>query len=216
MKLAAAASTLLVRRFLTCLLACSLLSAAEIPQGTHVLLKMVNSISTRTASEGDQVYLQTASPVALDGQIVVPPGSYVQGRVSHTKRSGRVKGRAELGIRIETLTLPSGKVLTIAPRLSSVDSGENGQKVNDPKTNNEDQITQGSSVGRDVQRVAITAGTGAAIGGIADRSFRGAGIGAGAGTAVGLATALLTRGNEVELKPGTTLDVVFDRDVVIE
>jgi hypothetical protein len=60
------------------------------------------------------------------------------------------------------------------------------------------------------------AGSGAAIGGLADRSFKGAGIGAAAGSVVGLATALVTRGNEVELHQGSTLDVVFDRDVVIE
>ena len=64
--------------------------------------------------------------------------------------------------------------------------------------------------------MAILAGSGAAIGGLADRSFKGAGIGGGVGTAVGLAKVLLTRGNEVDLHQGTTLDVVFDRDVVIE
>jgi hypothetical protein len=44
----------------------------------------------------------------------------------------------------------------------------------------------------------------------------GAGIGAGAGAAVGLATVLLTRGREVELRQGTSLDVVFDRPVALE
>src|SRR5882724_5354467 len=83
--------------------------AAEIPKGTHVLLRMMNSISTRTAAEGNQVYLQTATPVAVNGEIVIPPGTYVQGSVSHAKRSGRVKGRAELGIRLETLTFAGGK-----------------------------------------------------------------------------------------------------------
>ena len=73
--------------------------AAEIPKGTHVLLRMLNSISTRTAAEGNQVYLQTVTPVAINGEIILPPGTYVQGSVSHAKRSGRVKGRAELGIR---------------------------------------------------------------------------------------------------------------------
>ena len=58
--------------------------------------------------------------------------------------------------------------------------------------------------------------SGAAIGAMADRSFKGAGIGAGVGTVVGLATALVTRGNEVELRQGSTLDVVFDRDVVVQ
>ena len=57
-------------------------SAAEIPQGAHLLLRMENSLSTRTAREGDYVYLRTASPISLDGKIVVPVGSYVQGVVA--------------------------------------------------------------------------------------------------------------------------------------
>ena len=191
---------------------CLSAGAAEIPHGTHVLLRMLNSISTRTASEGNQVYLQTVTPVAVNSAIVIPPGTYVQGSVSHAKRSGRVKGRAELGIRLETMTFAGGKMLKIAPRLSTVDSDTTGQKVD----NTENQIKQAPTRGKDAGQVAILAGTGAAIGGLADRSFKGAGIGAGVGSAVGLATVLLTRGNEVDLRQGTTLDVVFDRDVVIE
>ncbi len=186
--------------------------AAEIPKGTHVLLRMMNSISTRTAAEGNQVYLQTVSPVAVSNQIVVPPGTYVQGSVSHSKRSGHVKGRAELGIRLETMTFAEGKTVKISPRLSAVDSAESGQKVDDK----ESQVQAAGTRGKDAGQVAILAGTGAAIGGLADRSFKGAGIGGGVGTAVGLARVLLSRGNEVELRQGTTLDVVFDRDVVIE
>jgi hypothetical protein len=186
-------------------------SGAEIPSGTHVLLRMVNSVNTRTAREGDQVYLQTASPIAGDGKILVPPGTYVQGVVSHTKRSGMVAGRAELAIRLETLTL-DGKSLKIAPRLSSVDSHETGQRVEEK----ENMVKQGSDYGTDAKRIAIMAGSGASIGGIADRSWQGAGIGAGIGGAVGFASTLLTRGKEVELRTGSTLDVVFDRAIVIE
>lgn len=186
--------------------------AAEIPRGTHVLLRMLNSISTRTAAEGTQVYLQTVTPVAVDSAIVIPPGTYVQGSVSHTRRSGRVKGRAELAIRLETMTFAGGKMLKISPRLSAVDSGETGQKVDET----ESQIKQAPTRGQDAGQVAILAGSGAAIGGLADRSFKGAGIGAGVGTAVGLAKVLLTRGNEVNLNQGTTLDVVFDRPIAIE
>jgi hypothetical protein len=186
--------------------------AAEVPQGTHLLLRMVNSINTRTAAEGDQVYLETASPIALNGQIVVPRGSYVQGVITHAKRSGKVAGRAELGIRLETLTLPGGKSMQIAPRLSAVDSENTGQKVD----KDEDVIKQAPDRGKDAARIAIWAGSGAAIGGIADRSWTGAGIGAGAGGAVGVATMLLTRGKEVQLRQGSTLDVVFDRPITIE
>src|SRR5437764_4736096 len=105
------------------------LDATDIPQGSHVLLRMINSISTRTAGPGDYVYMKTATPIVSNGQVVVPVDSYVQGVVSHSKRSGRVQGRAELAIRIESLTLPSGKVIKITPHLSSVDSEGTEQKV---------------------------------------------------------------------------------------
>jgi hypothetical protein len=195
-----------------CFSLCPAVRAAEIPKGTHVLLRMMNSISTRTAAAGDQVYLQTATPVAVNNEIVIPAGTYVQGSVSQAKRSARVKGRAELALRLESMTLPSGKMLKISPRLAEVDSGETGQKVDDK----EGVVRQAPSVGKDAAQVAILAGSGAAIGGLADRSFKGAGIGGAAGSVVGLATALLTRGNEVELRQGSTLDVVFDRNVTME
>jgi hypothetical protein len=187
------------------------LSATEIPKGAHVALSMVNSISTRTAREGDYVYMKTATPIAAGGQIVVPVGSYVQGVVTSSRRSGRVKGRAELSIRIENLTLPSGKVVRIAPHLTSVDSNDTEQK-----TNKEGAIEQGGNKAADAARVAELGGTGAAIGGIADRSWKGAGIGAGAGGGVGLATVLLSRGREVTLRRGETVDVVFERAVPME
>jgi hypothetical protein len=186
--------------------------AAEIPQGAHALLRLVNSVSTRTAREGDYVYLRTASPIVVNGQIVVPAESYVQGVVSHAQRSGRVKGRAELGIRIETLTLASGKVVQVAPHLASVDSEGSDQKV----VTNENQVQQGGNRGSDAERIATLSGMGAAIGGLADRSWKAAGIGAGAGGAVGLASVLLTRGREVELRQGSTIDVVFDRPISVD
>src|SRR3954468_1040432 len=109
-------------------LACAA-GAAEIPKGAHVLLRMMNSINTRTAQEGDFVYLRTTSPISVEGHIVAPVDSYVQGVVAQSKRSGRVTGRAHLSIRLENLTLASGKVFKISPQLSSVDSNDTEQKV---------------------------------------------------------------------------------------
>ena len=115
--------------------------AAEIPKNTHVLLRMVNSISTRTAQEGAQVYMQTASPISDGRQIIVPVGSYVQGTVLVAKRSGKVAGRAQLAIRLEVLTLPGGKTLKFSPHVSGVDDAETTQKV----VNDEGLIEQGNS-----------------------------------------------------------------------
>jgi hypothetical protein len=187
-------------------------SATEIPKGAHVLLRMVNSINTRTAREGDYVYLRTATPISVKGQIVAPADSYVQGVVAQSKRSGRVSGRAQLSIRLETITLASGKVFKFSPHLSSVDSNDTGQRVE----SDENVIRQGATHGEDAKQIAILAGSGAAIGGVADRGWKGAGIGSGIGSGVGLATVLLSRGKEVDLGQGTTLDVVFDRPVALE
>jgi hypothetical protein len=191
---------------------CFVGGAAEIPAGAHVALQLVNAVDTRTAQVGDYVYLRTASPIAAGGHILVPVGSYVQAVVSRAQRSGRVSGRAELAIRIETLTLPEGKEVRINPHLSSVDAGGSGQKVDA----SEGDIKQASSHDADAARMATTAGTGAAIGGIAERSWSAAGIGGAAGAGVGLAVVLLTRGKEVELHQGATVDVVFDRAVPID
>jgi hypothetical protein len=186
------------------------LPAAEIPQGSHALLRLMNSISTRTAREGDYVYMRTATPIVSKGEIVVPEDSYVQGVVTASRRSGRVKGRAELAIRIENLTLPDGKVVKVTPHLASVDSEGTEQKVT-----REGAVEQGGSKEADAARIATFGGTGAAIGGLADRSWKGAGIGAGVGGGVGTVVVLLTRGREVDLKQGSTVDVIFPRAVPI-
>jgi len=201
-----------MRTIFVLLLAVPLLCpAAEIPQGSHVALRLVNSITTKTAKEGDYVYMTTASPIAADNKIVVPVGSYVQGVVSKSLRSGRVRGKAELGIRIETLTLTDGRVVRIAPRLASADSEGTSQKIG----GKESQIQQGPNHGEDARTIVGPTASGAMIGAIADGG-RGAGIGAGAGGALGIATVLLTRGREVELRSGATIDVVFDRSVPVE
>ena len=184
----------------------------EIPEGTHVLLRMVNSISTRTAQAGDHVYMRTASPISMDGRIVVPVNSYVEGVVTHSQRAGRVKGRARLGIRLESLTLPRGTTLKFSPTLASADDNETGQKVE----KDENLIRQGTSRGRDAAQIAILTGSGAAIGAMRDKGAKGAGIGAGIGGVAGLATVLLTRGREVELRSGSSLDVALDRPVTLE
>ena len=100
----------------------------------------------------------------------------------------------------------------MTPSLASADAEGSDQKV----VGKEGQVRQGTSHGADAVRIAETGGTGAAIGGMADRSWTGAGIGGGVGSAVGLATVLLTRGREVELRQGSTIDVIFDRPVTID
>jgi type IV secretion system protein VirB10 len=172
---------------------------------------MVNSVTTRTARAGDPVYLRTASPIGVSDRIVVPVNSYVQGVITSVERSGRVSGRAELSLRLDTLTLPAGRSFRLSGGVQSVDAQGSSQRAEQ-----EGAIRQGPERGRDAARILITAGTGAALGAMVDRTVQGAAIGSGAGGAVGLATVLLTRGRDVELRQGATLDVVLDRPLIVE
>jgi len=69
-------------------------AGVEIPAGTKVPLRLKQAISTKTAKEGDAVYAETAFPVAIDDRILIPVGTYVQGKISHIQRGGHIKGRA--------------------------------------------------------------------------------------------------------------------------
>lgn len=191
--------------------------AADIPSGSHVLLRVQNTINSRTAKVGDYIYLQTATPITADGRVVVPQGTNVQGVVAMVNRAGKVKGRAELAIRLETLTFASGQQFKIEPRLASLEGDPGGQQV----TGSENTIKQGSTVGKDTRQIAILAGSGAALGAMVGRygsgsALKGAGIGGGAGAAVGLASALFTRGKDVELRQGSSMDVVFDQPLALQ
>src|SRR5262249_37936291 len=67
-----------------------------IPSGTHMPVVLRNAISTKGSHVGDQVYAQTTFPVVLNDHILIPPGTYVQGKISYIKPAGRLKGSAEV------------------------------------------------------------------------------------------------------------------------
>ena len=79
----------------------------EVPTGTHIPLVLHNAISTRSARQGDPVYFETLFPVMVDGRVAIPAGSYISGEITESKRPGRVKGRAELMVKLTTMILPN-------------------------------------------------------------------------------------------------------------
>ena len=175
--------------------------------GEKILLNLINSVSTRSAAPGDRVYLETAFPVLTDGRIVIPPGSYVTGTITQVKRAGRVKGKAELFIRFDSLTLPNGVTRDFRARTASLDGDNRGKLDRD-----EGKIKGDSDKAGDVMKVGTGAGYGAMIGGIASGA-KGAGIGAGAGAAAGLVGVLLSRGPDAILQRGSTMEMVLDRTI---
>ncbi|MGA2419112.1 MAG: hypothetical protein ABSG69_03460 [Candidatus Acidiferrum sp.] len=180
-----------------------------LPSGTRVAVVLENGISTRSAKPGDSVYLRTSFPITLNNQIIIPIGSYLRGELIDSKRPGRIKGKGEFRIRLNTLIFPNGYTVNMNAAPRSADSG--GKETMD----SEGQVTGPSGKGKDAETIATTTVTGAGIGAIADGA-KGAGIGAGIGAAGGLAATLLTRGPEAELPRGSTLDVVLEHDLQLE
>lgn len=180
-----------------------------IPAGTRIGVVLENGISTRGAKPGDSVYLQTSFPITMGNRIVIPVGSYLRGELIDTKRPGRVKGRGEFRLRLNTLILPNGYTVNLNAAPRTADSG--GKETMD----SEGKVTGPGGKGKDVETVATTTATGAGIGAIAGRA-KGAGIGAGIGAAAGLAAVLLTRGPEAELPRGSTLDIVLEHDLSLD
>jgi hypothetical protein len=181
----------------------------KIPAGTRVAVVLENGISTRGAKPGDSVYFHTSFPITQDNHIVIPVGSYLRGELTETKRPGKIKGRGEFRMKLDTLIFPNGYTveLNADPR-----SGDSGGKT----TVDQEGTVQGASgKGQDVKTVAETTATGAGIGAIADGA-RGAGIGAGIGGVAGLGATLLTRGPEAELPRGSTLDIVLEHDLSLD
>ncbi len=85
----------------------------EIPAGTHALLRSEQTMSSRSARVGDRIHLQTAAPISDGKQIVVPVGTYIDAEVIAVKRSGRLKGEAELELRAKSLIFADGRVRPI-------------------------------------------------------------------------------------------------------
>lgn len=175
--------------------------------GTRILLNLLNSVSTKTAAEGDRVYLATGFPVLVGGRMVVPPGSYVAGTVTSVKRAGKMKGRAELYVRFDTLTLPNGVTRDFRSRPGSLDGSNKGEL-----DRTEGKIKGDSDKIGDTTKVGTGTGWGAMVGGMSSGA-KGAGIGAAAGAAAGLIGVMMARGPDAMLERGTTLEMVLDRDL---
>lgn len=182
-----------------------------VPAGTKVLLHLRSPINTKNARVGDDVYCETAFPVTQDNVMVIPPRTYVKGRIMRVQRPGRIKGRAELQIHFNTLIFPDGYTIQLPGTLENAPGADN-----ESMSGEEGTVKANGQKGKDAATVAKTSGSGAAIGGLASQSVKGAAIGGGIGGAVGLATVLLTRGQDIRFETGTALEMVLQRSLTLD
>jgi hypothetical protein len=181
-----------------------------VPSGTKIPLTLKQGITTKSARPGDPVYAQTAFPITQDNRIVIPAGTFVQGEVRQVVRPGRVKGRAELQMSFTSMIFPNGYTVMLPGAVQNTP----GSTTNSMK-GKEGTIQGDSSKGRDIGTVVGSTIPGAGIGAIADGG-KGAAIGAASGGILGLATVLLTRGPEVTLGTGDSVEMVLESSIEVD
>jgi hypothetical protein len=161
-----------------------------IPAGTSLSVTVLSTLASNTSKVEDPVRGSLAEPVVVSGQTVLPKGAELSGSVTDVKQSGRVKGRAALAFHFD--------------RLSARKETHRIQTA--PVTIEAEGSTKG-----DVKKGGIGAGVGAIVGGIA-----GGGSGAAIGAVVGGAgTVLATKGNEVQVQPGTVVPVLVQSGLTV-
>lgn len=181
-----------------------------IPAGTRVPLSLKQAISTKTAREGDPVYAETAFPFVLNERVVIPAGTYIQGKITRVQRGRHVKGRAEVLIHFTSMIYPSGYTVMLGGSIENTPGAEHTSMKDSEGT-----IRQDSEAGKKAKSAAEGATTGAVIGAITNGG-KGAGIGAGIGGVAGLAVGMLSRGADVRLEPGTSIEMEIQREVAVD
>jgi hypothetical protein len=155
-----------------------------VPAGTTLRLDLQTAVASDTSRVEDTVRATVRQAVTVDGVEAIPAGAEAVGHVTSVERSGRVKGRASIAYRFDSLNVRGEELeITSAPvsHLAPATKGE------------------------DATKIAVGAGAGAAIGALlggGDGAAKGAAIGGAGGTGVVLAT----RGEEVRRGPGANVN----------
>jgi hypothetical protein len=83
-------------------------STLSVPAGTAVELALTSPILSRTAKAGESVYAETAFPVAVNNQIAIPPGTYVEGQIDSMTRPGWLSPHAQFQIHFTKIIFANG------------------------------------------------------------------------------------------------------------
>jgi hypothetical protein len=186
------------------------LNTVTVPAGTKLALELKHAISTKGTQDGAAVYAQTTFPFALNDRILIPAGTYVQGRISHIERGGHIKGRAEVQMHFTTLIYPSGYTVLLPGSLENAPGiDKTGMK------DKEGTLQQDSQAGDEATTIGTSAASGAAVGALS-QGAKGALIGGAVGGAIGTAIALMGRGRDVNMPAGTTFEMVIQREVKLD
>jgi hypothetical protein len=171
------------------------LRPGEVQEGTSIRVHLLSQLSTVDSEKGEPFRTRVATDVLQGGQVLIPAGSEIDGRVIEVSR-GHAGGSGTMRLQPESITLPDGTrwrlqaEVTGTPGTRTHVVGEGTIKANSRAKR--DGIEYGGAVGTGVVTGAIVAGpVGALTGGL---------IGAGA-----ITVHLLVSHPQARLEPGATL-----------
>jgi len=168
-------------------------SSVTIPAGTQISVRTIDAIDSTKNHVGYRFQASLEEALWIDGNVVIPKGADVYGRLEESKESGTFTGRSELKL---TLT---GIVV-------------HGQSV--PLVTGDCQLTGKSKGESTAKRTVGGAAIGSIIGAIAGGG-KGAAIGAGTGAGVGAGSEIITKGDQVKIPSETLLQFTLQLSVTI-
>ncbi len=162
----------------------------EIPTGTELDVRLLNSLNSDTAQVEDRFEGTTLVDLTIDGRVAVPAGSVMRGVVSGVEPATRTNRTGKMTVSFDQVTV-QGRSYPIRATVT--------------------EAIESDGIKGEAGRIGAGAGVGAIIGGILG-GFKGAlaGILIGGG-----GTIAATEGKDVKLDQGTVLRVRFDSPVTI-
>lgn len=136
-----------------------------IPSGTALPVRLVDLIDSATAQTGDTFHATLDSPLAVDGEVVVPAHYDVEGHVVAAQASGKFAGRALLELQLDRIK--------VGDRWYNVETDHFKQETGSRGKNTATKVGAGAVAGAILGGI-FGGGKGAAIGSVA-----GAGAGGG-------------------------------------
>lgn len=152
-------------------------SVASVPSGTTFALRLNEELSTERNQPGDGFSATLAEPI-LDarGDIAIPAGATVRGRVTRSSKSGRVGETAVITVAFEAVSF-NGRSY---PLQATVIEANPERRNRTPTSESVAKAAGGAAAGAILGRV---------LGGGTSSTIKGAVIGAAAGTAIAMGTA---------------------------
>jgi hypothetical protein len=93
-----------------------------VPAETEASLVLLSGINTKISQVDDRVEGQLVQPVYVDGQLALPQGTLLFGRVIKARAAGRLHRPGEIGLRFDEISLPDGETQSVFARLSALEN----------------------------------------------------------------------------------------------